>query len=75
MIEIKRSCNSSVREDHDHEKITFGAFTIRFTDQEYLIFRAIMDMTEQPPVEALEDLILSALKHFKTTMLEPRVVY
>lgn len=73
MIEIKRNCSSSVKEDPDNEKIIFRNFTIRLTDQEYLIFKALMVMTEQPPVEALEDLILSALKHFKTTMLDPRV--
>ena len=75
MIEVKRSCNSSIREDQDHEKITFGAFTIRFTDEEYHIFEAFMDMTEQPPAEALEDFLLSALEHFKTAVLEPKVVY
>ena len=75
MIEIKRNCSSSVKEDPDNEKIIFGNFTIRFTDEEYHIFEAFKDMTEQSPVEALEDFLLSALEHYKTAVLEPKVVY
>lgn len=64
MIEIKRSCNSSIRQDPVKHSITFGAFTIRITEEEWDLLDQFMQETNLPPADALQELIYAALWKF-----------
>ena len=64
MIEIKRSCNSSVRQDPVKQTITFGAFTIRITEEDWQKFDLILQDCKLSPVEALEEMIYAAIDQY-----------
>lgn len=61
MIEIKRKCSSSVRNDPVKKQITFGDFTLRITEEDYDQFDLILQDCKLSPVEALEELILCSI--------------
>ena len=65
MIEIKRSCNSSVRQDPVKQYITFGAFTLKITDEEWQKFDLILQDCKLSPVEALEEMIYAAIDQYE----------
>lgn len=65
MIEIKRSCNSSVRQDPVKKTITFGAFTIRITEEDWQKFDLILQDCKLSPVEALEEMIYAAIDQYE----------
>lgn len=57
MIEIKRSCNSSIRDDPVKASITFGAFTIKLTEEEYGWFDYFRNELNLEPVQMLQEFI------------------
>lgn len=57
MIEIKRSCNSSIRNDPEKRQITFGAFTIKITEDDAALFNVVMTYIGFTPTEMLQNLI------------------
>lgn len=59
MIEIKRNCSSSITDHGD--SLTFGDFTIRFTDDEYIMFMQFVN-TKLDRQDALRCTILEGLK-------------
>lgn len=61
MITIKRSCNSSVRDDPVNHKITYGAFTITIEEGSYDLLRSMMDEIKINAVEALRFAIYEGL--------------
>lgn len=61
MIEVKRSCNSSVREDPVNHKINFNCFTITIDDGSYDMFRYLMDEIKIDAAEALRFVIYEGL--------------
>lgn len=61
MIEIKRKCSSSVRNDPVEKKITFGDFTIRITEEDWDHFDSVLQDCKLSPVEALEQVLYAAL--------------
>lgn len=65
MIEIKRSCNSSIRNDPVKQYITFGAFTLKITEEDWQLFDCILQDCKLSPVEALEELIYAALADYE----------
>ena len=66
MIEIKRNCSSSVRNDPVKQQITFGDFTIRITEEDWQQFDFVLQDCQLKPVEALEELIYAALDLYNT---------
>ncbi len=65
MIEIKRNCNSSIRQDPVKQQITFGAFTLKITEEDWQLFDCILHDCKLSPVEALEELIYAALADYE----------
>lgn len=61
MIEIKRKCSSSIRQDPVKHYITFGDFTLKITDEEWDLLDQFMQDTATTPIEALQELIYAAL--------------
>ena len=59
MIEIKRNCSSSIKDGGD--RLTFGDFTIRFTDDEYIQFMEFAN-TRLDRQDALASVITEGLK-------------
>ena len=57
MIEIKRGVESSVRIDEKSRLVSFGAFTIRFTDDEFHAFQWLQKYLSIKPADLLEDMI------------------
>lgn len=53
MIEIKRSCNSSIRDDLEKRQIIFGAFTIKITEADYTAFNWMKFLLRLNPIEML----------------------
>lgn len=66
MIEIKRKCSSSVRNDPVKKQIIFGDFTLRITEEDYDQWDLILQDCKLSPVEALEELIYAALDLYNT---------
>ena len=64
MIEIKRSCNSSIRNDPENHKITFGAFTIRITEDYAALFNTVMTYIGFTPTEMLQNLINHGMEYW-----------
>ena len=69
MIEIKRKCSSSVRNDPVKKQITFGDFTLRITEEDYDQWDLILQDCQLSPVEALEELIYAALDLYNTKLV------
>ena len=69
MIEIKRNCSSSVRNDPVKHQITFGDFTIRITEEDYDQLDLILQDCKLQPVEALEELIYAAIDLYNTKLV------
>lgn len=65
MIELKRKCSSSVRQDPVKHSITFGDFTLKITDEEWQKFDLILQDCKLSPVEALEEMIYAAIDRYK----------
>lgn len=65
MIEIKRSCNSSIRQDPVKQQITFGAFTLRITEEDWQKFDLILQDCKLSPIEALEEMIYAAIDQYR----------
>lgn len=61
MITIKRSCNSSVREDPVNHKINFSCFTITIDEGSYDMFRYLMDEIKINAAEALRFIMYEGL--------------
>lgn len=61
MITIKRSCNSSVREDPVNHKIQFNCFTVTIDEGSYDLLRSMMDEIKINAVEALRFTIYEGL--------------
>lgn len=61
MIEIKRKCSSSIRNDPVKKQITFGDFTLRITEEDWEQFDLILQDSQVSPIEALEELMYAAL--------------
>lgn len=68
MIEIKRNCNSSIRQDPVKQQITFGAFTLKITEDDWQLFDCVLQDCKLSPVEALEELIYAALEMYNTKL-------
>ncbi len=64
MIELKRKCSSSIRQDPVKHSITFGDFTLKITEDDWDIFDQVLQDCKLSPVEALEELIYAALWHY-----------
>lgn len=64
MIEIKRNCSSSVRNDPVKKQIVFGDFTIRFDDHDAEIFDLVMIELHVKPVEVLESLLMIGIDYW-----------
>lgn len=68
MITIKRNCNSSIRQDPVKQQITFGAFTLKITEDDWQLFDCVLQDCKLSPVEALEELIYAALEMYNTKL-------
>lgn len=66
LIEIKRNCSSSIRNDPVKQQITFGNFTIKITEEEWQQFDIVLQDCKLSPVEALEELIYASLDLYNT---------
>lgn len=64
MIEIKRSCNSFVRNYPVQHKIIFEVFSIMINDDEWDLLDQFMQSTNTTPTEALQELLYAALWKF-----------
>lgn len=69
MIEIKRKCSSSIRNDPVKKQITFGDFTLRITEEDWDQWDLILQDCKLSPVEALEELIYAALDLYNTKLV------
>lgn len=65
MIELKRKCSSSVRQDPVKRSITFGDFTLKITEDDWQLFDCVLQDCKLSPVEALEELIYAALADYE----------
>lgn len=65
MIELKRKCSSSVRQDPVKHSITFGDFTLKITEEDWQLFDCVLQDCKLSPVEALEELIYAALADYE----------
>ena len=70
MIEIKRSCNSSIRNDLEKRQITFGAFTIRITEADYTVFDWLLMEKKLKAADLLQDLIDAGIEYYLDAYLE-----
>ena len=61
MIEIKRNCSSSIRNDPEKLQITFGDFTIKITATNWMTFNEIIRRFNFKPDELLKNIILKGL--------------
>lgn len=68
MIELKRSCNSSIRNEPEKQQIIFGAFTIKITEDDWQLFDCVLQDCKLNPAEALEELIYAALDMYNTKL-------
>lgn len=68
MIELKRKCSSSVRQDPVKQSITFGDFTLKITEDDWQLFDCVLQDCKLSPVEALEELIYAALEMYNTKL-------
>lgn len=64
MIEIKRNCSSSVRNDPVKKQIVFGDFTIRFEDHDAEIFNLVMTELHITNVDMLESLLMIGIDYW-----------
>ena len=68
MIEIKRSCNSSIRNDLEKRQIIFGAFTIRITDEDWQFFDYIRVDLGLKPDEVLHEILDAGLMIYNSRL-------
>ena len=61
MITIKRNCNSSIKEDPEEHKMTFGAFTIKFDEDDYGAFEWLRTLLDLKSEELLQELLLAGI--------------
>lgn len=61
MIEIKRSCNSSVRNDPEKSTMSFNVFNIKLTGEDYDLITDIMLELNLKAVDALQAVIDAGL--------------
>lgn len=73
MIVIKRSCNSSIRNDPVQEKITFGAFTIMIGEIDYTAFDWLSRDLELKPADLLQEVILAGIDKMMESYEDPVV--
>lgn len=65
MIEIKRKCSSSVRNDPVKHQITFGDFTLRISEADYDRFDLLMQEFDLQPIDALGEILYAALEVYE----------
>lgn len=73
MIEIKRSCNSSIRDNLEKRQITFGAFTIRITEADYTAFNWLKFLLKIDTIEMLLLVINVGIDSMKEEFAYPEV--
>ena len=61
MIEVKRNCSSSIRDYDGSASLTFGSFTIKFTDAAYHSFKYLMQIREDEAQQLLASIITVGL--------------
>ena len=64
MIEIKRSCSSSRKDDLPKLTYTFGDWTIRFTEEEYRALTDLIAESKEKPEDILQAIIEEGLYSF-----------
>ena len=64
MIEIKRNCSSSKKDDLSKLTYTFGDYTIRFTDEEYRALTDLIAESKERPEDILQAMIEEGLYSF-----------
>ena len=64
MIEVKRNCSSSRKDDLSELTYTFGDYTIRFTEDEYRAFTDLIADSKEKPEDLLAALIEEGLYSF-----------
>ena len=73
MIEIKRSCNSSIRNDLEKRQIIFGAFTIKITEADYTAFDWLLRDKKLNAADLLKDLIDAGIEYYLDGYADPEV--
>lgn len=64
MIEIKRNCSSSRKDELSKLTYTFGSFTIRFTDEEYRALTDLIAESKEKPEDILQAILEEGLYSF-----------
>lgn len=73
MIEIKRSCNSSIHDNPLKDKITFGYFTIVISEIDYTAFDWLSRDLSLKPADLLQELILAGIDKMMEKYEDPVV--
>ena len=64
MIEVKRTCSSSRKDNLSKLTYTFGDWTIRFTEEEYRALTDLIAESKEKPEDILQAIIEEGLYSF-----------
>ena len=73
MIEIKRNCSSSIRDDPVKDKLTFGDFTIVISEEDYRAYVWLKFLLKLDPIEMLLLTINFGIDSMKEEFAYPEV--